>query len=146
MRRRTLLVLLAALAVVVAAGTVVLWPARDRIAAARGITPGMSPSDVKAVLGPPGDYTSGPGHPASYDVDYLLDARAAFYKPAQSEPHWLTPATEWWLCDGGWIGVCFDRDNKVEVVVLRPFARDRQGPLENLFWRAKRQWHRWFRP
>jgi hypothetical protein len=26
-----------------------------------------------------------------------------------------------------------------------PLARIKQGPLENLLWRAKLQWHRWFR-
>jgi hypothetical protein len=143
-RRRTLLVALAGLAVIVAAVVVGMWPSRDRIAAARQITAGMYRSEVEALLGPPGDYTTGPGRPTSDDAEYLLDARAAFYKPSQYEPLWLSRATEWWLCDIGRIGVCFDRDNKVEVVILRPFTRYHQGPLEDLLWRAKRQWHRWF--
>jgi hypothetical protein len=57
-----LLVALAGLAVVIAAGVVVLWPREDRVT--RGnfdrIRAGMSRAEVEAILGPPGDYTTGP--------------------------------------------------------------------------------------
>jgi len=58
MRRRTLLVALAGLAVVVAVGVVVLWPRADRITEANfeRIRVGMSRTDVEAILGPPGDF------------------------------------------------------------------------------------------
>jgi hypothetical protein len=62
MRRRTLLVALAGLAVVVGAGTVVLWPRADRITLENfdRIKKGMRRAEVEAILGPPGDYTTGP--------------------------------------------------------------------------------------
>jgi hypothetical protein len=59
MQRRTLLVVLAGLAVI-AAGVVVLMTPKGRVNrenAAR-IRPGMTFAQVKAILGPPGNYTS----------------------------------------------------------------------------------------
>ena len=61
MRRRKLIAL-AGLAVLVAAGAFVLWPRPDRITRANydRIRMGMSRAEVEAILGPPGDYTTGP--------------------------------------------------------------------------------------
>jgi hypothetical protein len=64
MRRRTLLVALAGLPVVVAAGAVVLWPrtpSRITLENCNRIREGMSRAEVEAILGPPGDYRTGPG-------------------------------------------------------------------------------------
>ena len=64
MRRRTLLVVLAGLTVVVAAGAVVLWPrtpSRITLENCNRIREGMSRAEVEAILGPPGDYRTGPG-------------------------------------------------------------------------------------
>jgi hypothetical protein len=57
MRRRKLLVALAWLAVVVAAGVVVLWPRENRITQENcdRIKEGMSQAEVEAILGPSGD-------------------------------------------------------------------------------------------
>jgi hypothetical protein len=65
MRRRTLLVALAGLAVVGAVGAVVLWLPEDRITESNvdRVRRGMSQAEVKVILGPPGDYTSGPVSP-----------------------------------------------------------------------------------
>src|SRR6516162_2477131 len=63
MRRRTLLVVLVGLAVVVAVGAVVLWPQPpSRITRENydRIREGMSRAEAQAILGPPGDYTTGP--------------------------------------------------------------------------------------
>jgi hypothetical protein len=62
MRRRTLLVALAGLAVVVAAGAVVLWPGPDRITLENlhEIRMGLSLAEVEAILGPAGDYCTAP--------------------------------------------------------------------------------------
>ena len=70
MRRRKLLVVLAVLAVVVAAGVWVLWPAlASRITRANyaliseglgGGRPTMNRAKVEAILGPPGDYRTSP--------------------------------------------------------------------------------------
>src|SRR5262245_23034627 len=63
MRRQTLLVVLAGLAVVVAAGAVVLWPRADRITLENydRIRDGMTRAEVEAILGPPGDQRTGLG-------------------------------------------------------------------------------------
>jgi hypothetical protein len=49
-----------------------------------------------------------------------------------------------WLTDTGWYTVTFDDDGKVETRGFGSGTRVTQGPLDNLIWRAKRQWHRWF--
>ena len=59
MRRRKLLVVLAGLAVLVAAGAVVLWPEPpSRITRENfdRVREGMTQAEVEAILGPPGDY------------------------------------------------------------------------------------------
>jgi hypothetical protein len=55
---------------------------------------------------------------------------------------------------GGGLGLARDyaaRDGYPEEMPVteteweyHPLARREQGPLDNLLWRAKRQWHRWF--
>jgi hypothetical protein len=63
MRRRKLLVALAGLAVVGAAGAVVLWRRSAHVtrASCDRIRVGMSRAEVEAILGgPPGDYRAGP--------------------------------------------------------------------------------------
>jgi hypothetical protein len=61
MRRRTLLVALAGLAVMVAAGVGALWPRPSRVTGENfdRIEKGMSRAEIEAVLGPPGDYRTG---------------------------------------------------------------------------------------
>src|SRR5262249_54020078 len=61
MRRRTLLVTLAGLAVVVAAGAGVLWPRAESgitVENFRRIREGMTLAEAIAILGPPGDYST----------------------------------------------------------------------------------------
>src|SRR5262249_3383542 len=62
MRRRTLLVVLAGLAVVVGVGVVTMWPRSVRITLGNfnHLREGMTLSDIEALLRPPGDYRSGP--------------------------------------------------------------------------------------
>jgi hypothetical protein len=69
MGRWKLLVVLAGVGVVLAAGTVVFWPRADRVTRANydRIQIGMSWADVERILGLPGDYTTAPqcGMPCS---------------------------------------------------------------------------------
>jgi outer membrane protein assembly factor BamE (lipoprotein component of BamABCDE complex) len=60
-QRRKLLLALAGLALVVA-GTFVLWPRANRITRENfdHIEKGMSRAQVESILGPPGDYRTGP--------------------------------------------------------------------------------------
>jgi hypothetical protein len=147
MRRRTLLVALAGLAVVGAAGVVVWWPRADRITQENydRIRPGMSRAEVEAILGPAGDYRSGPTiWVAGISTNCLVvgrvpaDWQVDLYPPEPPVP-WPTS----WLGDAGDVYVTFSR----EGVATHEFHESRvvpQSPLDNLLWRAKRLRHRWF--
>jgi hypothetical protein len=133
MRRRTLLVVLAGLAVVVAAG-VVVWPRANRVTRENydRIRVGMSRAEVYAVLGPPGDYSTREAIPSE-----LPDPPTLTYR-------WQAISLEEWFGDRAAIEVYFDGAGNVASArcwLLEPIDH---GPLDNLLWRAKRQWHRWF--
>jgi hypothetical protein len=51
----------------------------------------------------------------------------------------------YWESDSGSIGVKLDSSGKVLVAAFEPQQPVARSPLANLLWRAKRQWHRWFR-
>src|SRR6516162_706948 len=97
MRRRTLLVVLAGLAVVVAAGeVVVLWPEPTgdamRVNFHRIATNSVSSqAELLSLLGPPGDYTTGPtnitgmGEMATVPEDYLIGLPAVYWKTDTAE-------------------------------------------------------------
>jgi hypothetical protein len=137
MRRRTLLAALAGLAVLVAAGVVVLWPrSSSRITRENfdRIKVGMSLAEVETILGAPGDYTTGPYDefsPDLYSGGDLDWARAT--------------KVDWWSDTSG-VTVVFDVSGSVQGSFFDRCHRAEQGPLANLLWRAKRQWHghRWF--
>ena len=137
MRRRTVLVVLGgALAVVVAVGVVVLWPRPERITQENydRIRVGMSRAEVYAVLGPPGDYSTG-------------DAKASDLPgpPMLTEDLRQAISLEEWFGDRAAIGVYFDGAGNVASArcwLLKPIDH---GPLGNLLWRLK-HWRRWFTP
>jgi hypothetical protein len=133
MRRRTLLVVLAVLAVVVAAGAVVLWPQPDRITAENygRLYKGMSRLTAYSILGASGDHTTGP---TSCDPSYLVII-------AMRSPE---DGAQFWIGDTGQIALFYDRENCVEAMEFTPCVPKQIGPLDRLLWRAQRQWHRWF--
>jgi hypothetical protein len=126
MRRRTLLVALAGLAVVGAAGVVVLWPRpSSRITRENyeRIRAGMSRAEIESILGPPGDYSG-------VHVAYTL--------------HWRGDRMpDEWVGDDGVIAVCYSQSVACDVQFV-PVEKVDFGLLGNYFWRAKRQWRRWF--
>jgi hypothetical protein len=136
MRRRTLLVALAGLAVV-AAGAVVLWPREDRVTRANFHRIGFgrvgSRAELLSVLGPPGDFTSGPV------------ATAGRFEELASVPSEcvLSGSSDYWKTDTASVYVLAMKDDRAFLVYQRE-NRLPQGALDNLWWRAKRQWHRWF--
>ena len=134
MRRRKLLVMLVGLAVVGAVGMAVLWPRADRITQANcdQIREGMTRSEVETILGPVGDYSSGPTEPEFVFV--MLPAGLTVEDVV----------TAGWIGDTGSIDVGFDRRGKVAFSQFTRLELRRLSPLANLLWRAKRQWHRWF--
>jgi hypothetical protein len=167
MRRRTLLVALAGLAVVV-----VLWPPEDRITEANlgRIKEGMTQAEVEAILGPPGDYRTGHGETG---IPVLGNGSTAtmVWRPDPVLGNGSTATLVWtpdpatnlvrmlsenwgripddqrlwasWLGDSIVIGIAVDESGSVVDKSGCP-RRTTQGPLDNLLWRLNRQWHRWF--
>jgi hypothetical protein len=141
MRRRTLLVVLAGLAVVVAAGAVVLWPPQSlnhRITVENYelLRTGMNRAEIEGILGPPGEYSTGPvvGEVGQWgQVRYML-----YHRPASESV---------WIGDTAWITVEYDSSASAATVQGFSCVRVKQATTDALtlaVWRVKRQWHRWF--
>ena len=135
MRRRKRLVALAGLAVVVAAGTVVLWPRPERITwenCAR-IRQGMTLAELQTVLGEPGYFKTGP-------VEYRLQE----HRPFVLQADWVEGRQEaYWLTDTGFAVVYFDDAERVADFSFIPGRRVEQPFLTNLLWRLGRRWQSW---
>jgi hypothetical protein len=147
MRRRTLLVVLSGLAVVVAAGVVVLWPGPDQITLENyhEIRMGMSLAEVEAILGPVGDYRTAPATFPEPSSDPELPARyqdreQQFRITSEDGPDGQERI---WVSDDGEIWVLI-RDGGVRSKNFIHKQKSQQSALENLLWRVKRQWRRWF--
>jgi hypothetical protein len=48
------------------------------------------------------------------------------------------------VTDGAAVIVSFGPSGEVAEATYMTWAREEQSPLDNLLWRAKRQWRRWF--
>jgi hypothetical protein len=151
MRRRKLVLGLATGVVAAfALGAFVLWSRASRLTEekVRSIRFGMSRSVVEAILGPPGDYTTGPvryTYPNAFTsqstVEVLESPEERFKSPLAGV---LGRSEACWCSDAIVLVVQFDGDSNVCLTTLRRTSRVEQGPLDNLIWRAKRLWHRWF--
>jgi hypothetical protein len=137
-----LLLTLAALVVIGLAEAVVLWPRPDRITAENfdRLRVGMTPAEVRAFLGSPGDYKT---------RDRL---RAIAGPRIGDKPVWFDDSvqSQRWETDAARIDVIYSRAGTVKaamyydhVVVYDPFGPRASSP-ESLVQRAKRRWHRWF--
>jgi hypothetical protein len=135
-------VALPGLAVVVATGVVVLWPRQDRITQKNFalILVGMSRADVEVILGPPGDYTTGPlTVGGSFTISpWHVNATRLYPNDENGTPYD-------WLTDTGWYTVTFDDSGKVEGRDFESATKAKQGTVDNLLWQVERQWRRWFR-
>jgi len=130
-------VALAGLALLVAAGVVVLWPPPNRVTLenVQRIKEGMNHAEVEEILGPPGDYTTRPVQLRNGKKDPFSDTPVTAYR-------W--GGDGWWATDDGGLFVSFDSADRVVMKVHFSYVEVQQGALERLLWRAKRQWHRWF--
>jgi hypothetical protein len=130
--------------VLVAAGVVVLWQWQDRITQQNcdRIKRKMTRAEVEAILGPPGDYATAPledpdpggifmSHWRPYHLP-LIDRFDGEHEIAQ------------WRGDAGIVCVAFSNSGQVVSAGMWPVKRVEQTPIDNLLWRLKRQWHRWF--
>jgi hypothetical protein len=156
MRKRKLFVILAvAVLTFVGVGVFVLWPREDRITAKNfnRIGAGMTLPEAVELLGHPGDYTTGPTDhvptltsevPASDDRPLGFTFRSSTYSGWRES---IYPPDDLnlqkWSGDIGDISVYFGPKGASEKYFRRT-ERLPQGPCENLLWRAKRQWRRWF--
>jgi hypothetical protein len=154
MRRRTLLVVLAGLAVVGAVGVVVLWP--------KPITPGltqesfdrveegMTRPEVETLLGKASSFDGGglrvlppsgvlpPTHP-DWGI-WRWDDRASL----PPEDGGTAPSGQWLYVVTTAASVSFDTSGRATSKYSEIFAVREPFSISSLLWRAKRQWHRWF--
>ncbi len=101
------------------------------------IREGMTLAEVQAILGPPGDYSSRPS-----DL-YGLGNGGSEEWWKEGEDSGGGPTL--WESDEGIISVQFN--SRGAIYKGFTLTRDQQrGALDNLRWRAKRQWRRWFPP
>jgi hypothetical protein len=93
---------------------------------------GMTLAEVTTILGPPGNYASGPTHLSGPASGRDLGPTGE----AWSHYDWYSDTFDFWVeFDGSGVVIWrFDFDNH----------RIEKGPLDNLLWRAKRQWRKWF--
>jgi hypothetical protein len=100
------------------------------------INGGMSQAEVRAILGPPGDYASGPTEP---DGPSEYGRIGGCWPPGRTPPQ----AADVWVTDSGAIAVYFGEQGAQETC-FRPSHRIDQSPVDNLLWRVKRRWRKWF--
>ena len=144
MRGRRLRWALAGLAVVIAVLTSALLPQPNRVTAANicRIHKGMTRNEVEAILGSPGDYSTGP-------IVYEMPALGGGIDWVESEDafdglkHFQIDAR--WAGDEGTIAVNYEFNQPPTVCIVDAAIHKRkpQRLLDNFVWRAKRQWHRW---
>ncbi len=132
MSKKRLAQVLAPLAALALAATVVLWPRPSRITQAnyRLIRYDMTRQDVTALLGPPGDYLTRPCVYTTWEEEKGSSEEAGGDHPEE------------WRGDEGRIWVWFDaRGRPCEKTLHRPVVVE-QTPLEYARWRLERAWKR----
>ena len=138
MRRWKLFVTVLGLATVFPVAAIVVWPWPERIAERNftRIAEGMRRAEVEAILGPPGDYTTGPTDSPARGGLYLLKRHESYYP--------MYDATQEWKGNTAIIRVGFDSANVATYKEYVTGPRVAQGLFDNLLSHAKGQWHRWF--
>ncbi len=140
-RRKLLLGTLLGLALLAGCALFVLWPRPSRVTRENflRIQLGMSRAEVEAILGAPGDYTTGPGEKLRSTTD-----GSEYPEETADFPKNSTPA-DWvqWSGDAGDIQVCYGPGGARYKSFWRSW-RIEKTPLDNLRWRAERLWRRWF--
>ncbi len=135
MRRRKLRWVVVGLIGLTGVGAFVLWPRPThpviRYENYERIRNGMSRAEVEALLGPPGDYRTGPTNPhdrmaPSWDADGV--ARTMLE----------------WEDDTAYVAVILEPPGVASSREYCAVSRMEEGPLGNLLWRIGRLWRRWF--
>jgi hypothetical protein len=129
--------LLGALAVgliaLIAVGATTYRPRPERISRENydRIGKGMGREEVEAILGPPGDYSTGP-----IDIDTSAERWVDEVPSSPPDAMWHTDTCGLWIK--------FNDSNKVEFQGFLSVQRVEQSFLDNLRWRVERQWREWF--
>jgi hypothetical protein len=128
------LALLASLLVASGVSGCLRRPPRITLESYHRIDAGMTVSEVVAIPGPPGDYTSGPTSDTGWQETamYLSD----FRRVPEPELRWMT--------DSANITVSFDSIGGTDTKAFCFSRREEQTPLQNLCWLARREWRRRF--
>jgi hypothetical protein len=121
----------------VAAAGLLVWPSPEKYVTRANfhrisVSGIRSRAELLSILGPPGDYTTGPIFTDPIQETALVPSDCIF--GGLSQDYWGTDDAEVtvWSTDG------------VTMLIYCPATRAPQGRLDNLLWRLKRQWHRWF--
>jgi hypothetical protein len=124
---------IAGLAAIVAVGAVFLLTRPSRITRENfdRIHTGMRREEVRAILGPPGDYSTGPGEYKGWSpvAGVRWDDNPA--------------ADDVWLSDDMDIEVSYSNTGSVKRAACEPVIRHERGPLDNFLWRVERLWRQW---
>ena len=92
---------------------------------------GITRSEVEAILGPAGDYrTRQSDNPFHDGID-----------PVTGNFHSHNTC---WVCDTFLIAIVLDDTGHAINISMDDIRPSDAGTFDNLLWRAKRQWHRWF--
>jgi hypothetical protein len=146
MRSRTLIMMLAGLAVAVAVVVIALWPTRPNRVTRENydrIQIGMTQAEVEAILGPLGDYATVPFDNGRSEVD-PSDLYSQVVRSFSSIDDASNRVRACWSGNDYLIVITFDPKSEVISKGCTEQLRIEQGPLRNAVWRLKRQWHRWF--
>jgi hypothetical protein len=101
----------------------------------------MTQAEVELILGPPGNYQSGPTESDPSLDQALCAARNSF---GRGEDFESATTLIRWSSDTLFIFVALGPNGTVVAATPMVTKRVHQGPLDNLLWRAKRHWRRWF--
>jgi hypothetical protein len=137
MRRRKLWWVVAGLVVLLlAVGVFVAWPRPNRITQENfdRIQQGMSRAEVEAILGPPGDYRT---LPQEFEPWALTSVA---FQPSSKASFWHANTMSISMS----ISIEFDESGRAQGRSASTSQTIVNGPFDNLLWRVKRQWRRWF--
>jgi hypothetical protein len=134
-RRKRLAALGAGLVLLVATGAFTLWPRADRITQEncdRIFNEKMGREEILSLLGRPGDYRSGPTAEAWY-------LQGAIASPKDENVEWVE-----WKGDNAMVRFEFDATGRVKRGDYSALFRIAQSRFDDVLWRLKRQWRKWF--
>jgi hypothetical protein len=145
MKRRKLLAVLIGLlglVLVVATGAFTVWHRSNAITRETSdrLRAGMGWVEVEAILGPPGDYTSGPTENddslSDWGRQHTLRSERDNVEPNAYQLKWEFDTMDVW--------VRVSKDGTITAISPLATKKVEQGPLDNLGWRIGRRWEKWF--